>query len=47
VFVYPNDRTTPYVKRIIGLPGDRIEIDGTDIKVNGTGLRQEDRLARP
>lgn len=42
VFVYPNDRTTMYVKRIIGLPGDRIEIDGTDIKVNGTGLRQEE-----
>jgi signal peptidase I len=42
VFVYPNDRTTMYVKRIIGLPGDRIEIDGNDIKVNGTGLRQEE-----
>lgn len=42
VFVYPNDRTTMYVKRIIGLPGDRIEIDGTNVKVNGTDLRQEE-----
>ena len=42
VFIYPNDRTTMYVKRIIGLPGDRIEIDGHDIKVNGTNLRQEE-----
>jgi signal peptidase I len=42
VFTYPNDRTTMYVKRIIGLPGDRIEIDGVEIKVNGTGLRQEE-----
>jgi signal peptidase I len=42
VFVYPNDRTTMYVKRIIGLPGDRIEIDGTEVKVNGTNLRQEE-----
>ncbi len=42
VFVYPNDRTTMYVKRIIGLPGDRIEIDGHDIKLNGANLRQEE-----
>jgi signal peptidase I len=42
VFVYPNDRTTMYVKRIIGLPGDRIEIDGTSVKVNGVEIRHED-----
>jgi signal peptidase I len=34
IFVYPNDRTTIYVKRIIGLPGDKIEIKGTDVTVN-------------
>ncbi len=38
VFVYPNDRTAMYVKRVIGLPGDRIEIDGTRVKVNGTSI---------
>ena len=42
VFVYPNDRTTMYVKRIIGLPGDRIEIDGTSVKVNGVEIRHEE-----
>lgn len=38
VFVYPNDRTTMYVKRIVGLPGDRIDIDGTDVRVNGNSI---------
>jgi len=42
VFLYPNDRTTMFVKRIVGLPGDRIEIDGTSIKANGVELRQEE-----
>jgi len=41
VFLYPNDRTMMYVKRIIGLPGDRIELEGTSLKVNGIELRQE------
>jgi signal peptidase I len=35
VFVYPNDRTTMYVKRVVGLPGDRIQIDGMLVLVNG------------
>jgi signal peptidase I len=42
VFVYPNDRTTMYVKRIIGLPGDRVDVDGTSVKVNGVEIRQEE-----
>jgi signal peptidase I len=40
VFLYPNDRTMMYVKRVIGLPGDRVVIDGTSIEVNGIELRQ-------
>jgi len=40
VFLYPNDRTTLFVKRVIGLPGDHVEIDGTQVKVNGSELRQ-------
>ena len=35
IFVYPNNRTLLYIKRIIGLPGDRIEIEGRRITVNG------------
>jgi signal peptidase I len=42
VFRYPNDRTTLYVKRVVGLPGDRIAIEGTSVKVNGVELRQEE-----
>jgi signal peptidase I len=35
VFIYPNDRTSIFVKRIVGLPGDEIELDGTELSVNG------------
>jgi signal peptidase I len=42
VFLYPNDRTTLFVKRIIGLPGDRVEMDGTSVKVNSVDIRGEE-----
>ena len=35
IFVYPNDRTLRYIKRIIGLPGDKIQIRGHKVIVNG------------
>lgn len=38
---YPPDITTPYVKRLIGLPGDTIEINGDVIRINGDLLRSE------
>jgi signal peptidase I len=38
VFIYPNDRTSIFVKRVIGLPGDRIEMAGNDLRVNGQSL---------
>jgi signal peptidase I len=38
IFTYPNDRTLIYVKRIVGLPGDRIDIRGTEVLVNGKSL---------
>lgn len=34
IFYYPNDRSQYYIKRIIGLPGDRIRIDGHNVTVN-------------
>lgn len=34
VFRYPNDLSTFYIKRIIGLPGDRVRVDGGNIFVN-------------
>ncbi|MBC7609992.1 MAG: signal peptidase I [Polaromonas sp.] len=38
IFTYPNDRTLKYIKRIIGLPGDRIKIQNGEVQVNGVVL---------
>ncbi len=38
VFEYPDDPSTLYVKRVIGLPGDHIEIYGGKVYVNGSEL---------
>src|ERR1700688_2289400 len=35
VFWYPNDPTKSYIKRVIGIPGDRIEVDRGTVIVNG------------
>lgn len=35
VFEYPKDRRTPYVKRVIGLPGDMVEMRDKRVYVNG------------
>jgi signal peptidase I len=36
VFIYPHDTSKDYIKRVIGLPGDRIEIFDRKIYINGT-----------
>jgi len=38
IFVDPNDRTEYFIKRVIGLPGDRIKISGETVWVNGAAL---------
>jgi signal peptidase I len=38
VFIYPNDRTSTFVKRVVGLPGDHVEIDGPSLRVNGRSV---------
>jgi len=35
VFKYPRDRNTHFIMRIIGLPGDKIELSGMELYVNG------------
>lgn len=35
VFTYPLDRKKDYIKRLIGLPGDEIQITGEKIFING------------
>jgi len=39
IFVFPNNRTRLYIKRIIGLPGDKIRIQSREIFINGKSLR--------
>ena len=34
VFIYPNDRTKDYIKRVIGVGGDKIEIKNKNIFIN-------------
>jgi signal peptidase I len=41
VFWYPRDTTKSYIKRVIGLPGDRIRILRGQVYVNGTALNEE------
>jgi signal peptidase I len=38
VFKYPNDPNTDFVKRVIGLPGEKVEIVASKIYVNGQPL---------
>ena len=40
VFHYPRDPEKSYIKRIIGLPGDRLRIDRGRVWVNGKALRE-------
>lgn len=35
VFIYPHDTSKDYIKRVIGVPGDRIEIIDRKIYING------------
>ncbi len=35
VFVYPRDESMDFIKRVVGLPGDKISIHGSDLMING------------
>jgi signal peptidase I len=40
VFWYPGDPSKSYIKRVIGIPGDRIEIDHGTVVLNGKPLAE-------
>jgi len=40
VFRYPQDEKRDFIKRIIGTPGDRIQVRGHQVLVNGVPLRE-------
>ena len=40
VFRFPRDETRDFVKRVIGVPGDRISIKDGTVSVNGTALSE-------
>ncbi|MGD8827571.1 MAG: signal peptidase I, partial [Gammaproteobacteria bacterium] len=42
VFRYPGDPSQDWIKRIIGVPGDRIEYRDKVVYVNGRALKQDD-----
>ncbi len=41
VFKLPTDNETDYIKRVIGLPGDRIQVRDGAVNVNGKPIKRE------
>ncbi len=41
VFRYPKDTSVDYIKRVVGLPGDKLEYTNKKVFINGTEIRRE------
>jgi signal peptidase I len=41
VFLYPQDHSKSYIKRVIALPGDDLRIDHGTVWVNGVALKED------
>jgi signal peptidase I len=44
IFVYPNDRTQYYIKRVIGLPGDHVSVTSHNVLVNNRSLSRSESI---
>ena len=47
VFHFPRDPDQEYIKRVIGLPGDQVEIKNGEVLVNGQALSEDYIAASP
>lgn len=47
VLHFPNDRSRDFIKRVVGVPGDHIEIGGGKVTVNGVVLEEPYINAEP
>lgn len=47
VFHYPLDPREDYIKRVIGIPGDTIEVRGNMVYVNGNAIKEPYIAAEP
>ena len=41
MFALPNDNATTYIKRVVVLPGDRIQMKGGLLHINGEAVKRE------
>ena len=47
VFMYPLEESKDFIKRVIGLPGDRIVIHGDELVINGESLARQSIDVQP
>ena len=47
VLHFPNDRSRDFIKRLVGLPGDQVEVSDGVVKVNGIALEEPYINAEP
>jgi signal peptidase I len=41
VFLFPRDPSLHYIKRVVGLPGDKVELRGSTLSINGKEVPRE------
>ncbi|MBK23742.1 MAG: signal peptidase I [Halobacteriovorax sp.] len=47
VFKYPKDPSINYIKRVVGVPGDKIEIRNKVVYINGTAIKANEVDGKP
>ncbi|MFA4874526.1 MAG: signal peptidase I [bacterium] len=40
VFIYPVDNSKDFIKRVMGVPGDRVHIEGREVTINGESVKK-------